>query len=271
MSVAMKKTIGAYTFLALLLATRAMAADVPLKAPIYSPPPAIDDWSGVYLGMSLGGRSMDTTWSTTGIGSPIGLPDPTTTPATFTSTTFRPGGYIGYNWEWAPASILSVEADAAWGRNKVTVAGIPGTYGSGGQGAGLGATAFDTATVSLSWDGSLRARIGVLVNPEWLIYATAGLALQQVDVTATCNGSGFNSSWCVAVRSETYSKTLTGWTVGGGIEARLWNNWLLRAEYRYADYGTIAHTFFAGSNIDEVAMEAAVKSNTALLGIAYKF
>ena len=59
--------------------------------------------------------------------------------------------------------------------------------------------------------------------------------------------------------------------MGGGIETLLWNNWLLRAEYRYADYGSISHTFFAGTGIDEVATSLSLKTNTALLGLGYKF
>ena len=40
----------------------------------------------------------------------------------------------------------------------------------------------------------------------------------------------------------TNGDTLVGWTIGGGIEAALTRNWLLRGEYRYADYGTQSYT-----------------------------
>jgi opacity protein-like surface antigen len=45
----------------------------------------------------------------------------------------------------------------------------------------------------------------------------------------------------------------------------------LRAEYRYADYGNIGHTFFADATIDQVAIRQSLKTNTALIGLAYKF
>ena len=157
------------------------------------------------------------------------------------------------------------------GHNSKTLAGIPGTFGPTGLGVDAGALAFDTSNVKLGWDASLRGRVGYLITPIWLVYATAGVASQQVDINATCNGSFFNSSWCVAPRNETASTTRTGWTVGAGIEALLWNNWLLRAEYRYADYGSIGHTFFAGSGIDEVAMSESLKTHTGLIGLGYKF
>jgi outer membrane immunogenic protein len=204
------------------------------------------------------------------IGDPLGPPDPTTTPASFNSSSFRGGGYLGYNWQ-VTALVIGLEADAAWGHNSKTLAGIPGTFGPSGLGVDAGAQAFDSSNVKLGWDGSLRGRIGYLITPTWLVYATGGVAWQQIDINATCTGSFFNSSWCVAPRNETASTTRTGWTVGGGIETLLWNNWLLRAEYRYADYGSINHTFFAGSGIDEVAMSQSLKTNIGLIGVGYKF
>jgi outer membrane immunogenic protein len=249
-----------------------MAADMPVNAPVYPAPTAFFNWTGGYAGISLGGRWTDNAWTTTGIGSPLGPPDPTTTPASFDSSTFRAGGYIGYNWQMAPLWVIGVEADAAWGHNNMTLAGIPGTYGTLGQGVGPGATATDSSNVTLGWDGSLRGRVGFLITPTWLLYATGGIAWQQANLNATCNGGlGVNPSWCVAVRNETFSTTMTGWTIGAGAEALLWSNWLLRAEYRYADYGNISHTFFAGSNADEVQMYQSLKINTALIGLAYKF
>jgi outer membrane immunogenic protein len=105
----------------------------------------------------------------------------------------------------------------------------------------------------------------------WLVYATGGAAWQRVDINAACSGSLFNSSWCVAPRNETVSTTRTGWTVGGGVEALLWAHWLLRAEYRYADYGKFNHTFFADAVIDQVAITQSLRTNTGLIGLAYKF
>lgn len=43
-----------------------------------------------------------------------------------------------------------------------------------------------------------------------------------------------------------------GWTVGGGIEWAVWNNWSVKADYNYYDFGTssvaLAGTF-AGAPI----------------------
>ena len=265
----MKRLISINAVVVALLAMPAMAADMPVKAPDYSAPSAFFNWTGAYAGISLGARWTDTAWTTTGIGSPLGSPDSTANPASFDSSTFRAGGYIGYNWQIAPLWVIGVEADVAWGHNNNTLAGIPGTYGTCGLCVSPGATAVDSSNVKLGWDGSSRGRVGFLITPMWLLYATGGVAWQQADINATCDGSF--ASWCIAARNETFSTTKVGWTVGGGAEMLLWSNWLLRAEYRYADYGNISHTFFAGSNADEVEMHKSLKTNTVLMGLAYKF
>jgi outer membrane immunogenic protein len=39
------------------------------------------------------------------------------------------------------------------------------------------------------------------------------------------------------------SSIQTGWTIGGGVEARLMDNWSAKAEYLYLDLGSVADTF----------------------------
>jgi outer membrane immunogenic protein len=83
-----------------------------------------------------------------------------------------------------------------------------------------------------------------------------------------------NASQCSSglSTSETFSTTKAGWTVGGGVEAAFWGNWLGRAEYRYADYGSIGHTFFTGnSSAIPFSMSESLRTHTVLVGLAYKF
>jgi outer membrane immunogenic protein len=251
----------------------ASAADMPLKArPM---PVAIDpgyNWTGFYVGASLGGRWSDDDWTTTATGLPLGPPDPFSPTAKFHPSGVRAGGYAGYNWQVSPNWVFGIEGDAAWADNKTTVRGIPGTYGAGGFGGGpLAATlALDSTRVREGADGSLRLRAGYLVSPSWLLYVTGGVAFQEVSMNASCLGSATNASWCIAVRDETASSTRVGWTVGGGAEVMISPNWLLRGEYRYADYGNLSHTFFAGT-VDQVVANTRFHTNTATIGIAYKF
>ena len=69
--------------------------------------------------------------------------------------------------------------------------------------------------------------------------------------------------------------TLTGWTIGGGIEQKF-GSWLLRGEYRYSDYGSVDGVLFAGQPVidpgaDAVHYSVSVRTHTATLGLAYKF
>jgi outer membrane immunogenic protein len=206
--------------------------------------------------------------------------DPTTTPASFFNATFRPGGYLGVNWQLSNKWVVGVEGDAGWGNTSMTRAGIPGAFGNGctadptvcpfqAAAVGLEAQGADRATVKLGWDGSVRGRFGVLVTPSVLLYGTGGVAFQQVEVSATCDGSA--DSWCVAPRSQSFSSVRRGWTLGGGAEAMLARNWLGRMELRYAKFGDFTNTFFAGTGDDIVTKVKFESTVTFLAGIGYKF
>jgi outer membrane immunogenic protein len=247
------------------------AADLPTSTKVLAPVPIVTDWTGPYLGGSVAERWAGMTWTTTGIGDFARPADATTTPASFNDSAFRIGGFIGYNWQITPIWVVGLEADAASGDSSKSLAGIPGTFGAGGQGAGLTAINSDSSNVRLRWDGSVRGRVGALVTPTWLVYGTGGVAWQQIDINAACNGSAVNGSWCVAIRDETVSRTRVGWTIGAGVETLLWNHLLLRAEYRYGDYGVTNNTFFAAAASDQVVMTGSLRTNTGLIGLAYKF
>ncbi len=261
---------GVIALIGLSAATPTLAADLPRKAPIVAP---VYNWTGIYAGVSAGARWSDTTWTTeclNGIAGCGGAALNTHNPVSFDSTAARLGGYLGYNWQVAPTWLVGLEADIAWGNNSKTETGIPGTIAAA---AALAATG-DSASVKEKWDGSLRARLGYLVTPTWLIYATGGVAWQRADLTASCTGV-VAASQCLAglSASETYSTTKAGWTVGGGMEAAFWGNWLGRIEYRYADYGNINHTFFVGNAnvVSTLSMSEKLRTHTVLAGLAYKF
>jgi outer membrane immunogenic protein len=191
----------------------------------------------------------------------------------------------GYDWQVARLWLTGVEGDIAFGNSTMSRGGIPGTYGDGSAAAvsllpGVEAQQADSATVKFGWDGSVRARLGYLSSPNVLVYGTGGIAFQQVSVTAACNGTA--ASFCGSVgrqfifgyteppKSETISTTRTGWTIGGGVEAALSGNWFGKAEFRYADFGHLSHSFFAGT-LDEVDVSLHPQTYTVLGGVGYKF
>src|SRR5262249_4005262 len=128
--------------------------------------------------------------------------------------------------------------------------------------------AFDSTSVKNKDDFSLRLRAGFLVTPDILVYGTGGLAFQRVEATLICNGA--TSPACLFSHSQTDGSWRPGWTAGGGVEWKLAQNWLLRGEYRYSDFGTWKPDFFRGSGDVEIFSNVKVTSQIATAGLAYK-
>jgi opacity protein-like surface antigen len=75
-----------------------------------------------------------------------------------------------------------------------------------------------------SWESSVRARVGGLMNAGTLLYATGGVAFGRV------RADGFTDGW----------STKTGYTLGAGIEsATALRGAKVRLEYRYTDLGSL--------------------------------
>jgi outer membrane immunogenic protein len=70
--------------------------------------------------------------------------------------------------------------------------------------------------------------------------------------------------------SDQMSQSRTGWTVGVGLEYAVTPNWFLRAEYRYANFGSFTQatpfTFVPGSSVSHHETENAERA-----GVSYKF
>jgi outer membrane immunogenic protein len=257
----MKKLYAAVFAAAVCYGLPAFAADMPAPAPVYKAAPAIQDpWSGFYAGGSIGARFSDVDWTNTSFAAGLtGVANPTSLGA----TSARISGYAGYNWRLASSWLVGLEADIAWGKNNKTSTPWPGTPfpASGGH---------DFVSAELGWDGSLRARLGYLVNPTWLLYATGGVALQQIKTTASCDGSV--PSACGGPLTESSSTTKAGWTIGAGVETAFARNWLARAEYRYSDFGHVANNLPLAAGVGQsFTGDIRVRTNIALLGLAYKF
>jgi outer membrane immunogenic protein len=237
------------------------------------------NWNGYYLGASLGGRFASTDWNTY-LACPNsrfcggGLVGPDNR-RSFDSAGVRIGAFGGRSWMLGSNWIAGLEAEFGWASNRSSSGPIPGTTLSG---IAPSFTVNDSAAVNLSWDASVRARVGTLLRPDTLLFGTAGLALQQVEMTASCNNDGF-STFCSqppgVPHYDSQTLVLPGWTVGAGVEHMLAPNWLMRLEYRYADFGQINPTFFAynlgAGGDDRIFTHLRIRTQTVNLGVAYKF
>jgi outer membrane immunogenic protein len=117
---------------------------------------------------------------------------------------FIGGGTLGYNFQ---------RGQVVWG--------IETDFSGSNLEARGGCTGGPTCETTMDWLWTLRGRVGLDMN-GWMPYVTGGLAMAEVSAD-----SGQQSG----------SDTLTGWTIGGGLEVKLDRNWSLKGEYLYVDVG----------------------------------
>ena len=284
----MKSTIIVVAAAAALMATPAIAADVtlPVKTPPVAPAPAVSGWTGFYLGADAGLSATDSKWTATNFVNQVlvaGVPTGTVTGLNPTLTSQAPlnmqsgrfGGYLGYNWQFAPHWLVGIEGDLGWTGHTGKLPGF-GLLATGPNALPVGADLSERTT----WDASARLRLGFLVTPTSLVYATGGFAWQHQEATfscsspITCNGAAGN----LQPFSFTAASNRPGATVGGGVEMKLAPNWVGRAEYRYTDYKSFSAT---GTELLPLAPPAVVTNTPTYsvhlhnslftLGLAYEF
>jgi outer membrane immunogenic protein len=261
----MKKFVIAALATCALIAP-AIAADLAPR-PFYKapppPPPPVWSWTGFYIGSNFGWiGSTDNTITNTGTGAAgaglaLGI-IPGSVSASHSN--FIGGGQIGYNWQWTPNWVVGLEADfdGIASPSTTVISAFPGNAVFAPVQTGYARALDDLGTV--------RGRIGYLTGPQWLWYATGGLAygetkLQTAFACATCvvpgNAVSLTDKWNV------------GWTVGAGVEWRFAPQWSVKAEYLYVDLGSISNTVGVfGSSLTSTYNE---RDNIVRAGINYKF
>jgi outer membrane immunogenic protein len=257
----------------------ASAADLPARTYVKAPPEiaAVSSWTGSYAGAAIGWAGYRDNWTTdliadgTVLGKPaavgrLGLGGPN---ANFNTDGFRGALFAGYNYQINQSVVTGIEADVGLAsNNKATLNYIPGTvFGGPGASTPLG----DRVTISRGADASIRARLGYLITPGWLLYTTGGVAFQWESIDIVCPGGAQNSRWCVADRTANVSTTHVGWTLGAGLEGKLTSNLTGRIEYRYSDLGKWNNGYFLNTGGDEVYAHTRLTSHTVMFGAAYLF
>ncbi|TKT73004.1 porin family protein [Afipia massiliensis] len=215
----MRKLLTTAAFLAFAISS-ASAADM---APRYkAPPPVVAPiwtWTGFYAGIHVGYGWSDSSVVITQTGFP-GL-DVATLGSD--SNGVVGGGQIGYNWQFAPSWVLGIEGDIS-GTGIRTTNSAAVTVG-GAPFPGL----FHLQDRSVDWMASIRGRLGFTWD-RWMIYGTGGGAWADINYrNHLVVGGAFNPL--------DVSRTQSGWVAGGGVEYAVSNNWTVRAEYLYYDFG----------------------------------
>ncbi len=264
----------------------ANAADMPLKAPPAAP---VMTWTGGYVGLN-GGYGWGP-WNSYSI-SPI-FPDGVTTNADPDVHGWFGGVTAGYNWQTSQQWVVGIEGDFDWSGERASDSASGTTSGltvGFPQGFGLcDAHSPCTTTVTTAtnnqwkkeWFATIRGRAGMLVEPTWLLYGTAGIAFagtkfsDSSSTTTTITDSigdivnpatGLAGSPVTTAAAFSQTRDVVGFALGAGVEKQLSQAWSVKAEYLFMDFGT--HTFLAGSGIDT---SIKLVENVVRLGVDYHF
>ena len=204
------------------------------------------NWSGVYIGAQIGYA-----WGN----SDINLTDQPEWTWDIDPDGIVGGGYAGYNYQFTNGLVLGVETEL---------------NANGGSGSGpayengeiaIGDPSYWPADVDLKWSGSTRARVGYAMD-RWLPFVTAGVAYAGYDFRTHFEGSVYDEG----------DGTLAGWTIGGGAEYAITDNWRVRASYLYTDYGSDRFDAYY-PNTDDFAYtrDIDLKTHTLAVGVSFNW
>jgi opacity protein-like surface antigen len=210
------------------LAGTALAAEPP-PAP---PPVPVFTWSGVYIGGQIGGAWGTDNVSFSGTDNALNLASGSfgDGPQGVTG-----GGHVGYNLQVNSWFVGGREASVDGTSLRKTVV-VPL--------ADFAQTGSMTASSNAGVQGSIRGRIGIAFD-RVLLFGTGGVAITSFNTSYT-DTTGFFTG--VPGTNATISNTRAGWTVGGGVEYAVTNNWSVQAEYRFSDFGHTNDNPFSNPN-----------------------
>lgn len=245
----------------------AQAADmgVPSRSYYPVPPPAIYDWTGIYVGGHIGGGILVDSVSQNGV-SANGFNLANT-------GDLRPAGVIGgaqvgANYEFAP---WVVGIEGSWTDSAITGSTLIPCSACSVK-TPLSVTSMvipqERFTSHALWVAALTGRVGYAAN-DWLFYAKAGGAWMRVSYTEDLLAGGNAADKIpsgATVATQDISDTRTGFTVGVGIELGLVENLSGKIEYDFYDFGSKNYNFNAITPVS-------VNSNlhTIIVGLNYKF
>ncbi len=232
------------------------------------------DWSGGYIGGSLGALHGKSSYDAS------------------TKDSF-PGSYFTS----PDAEQISAEANKSSSQSRLS-AGLLGGYGQQYDNLYIGVEASinslnidDSSTsgdvyasqpvtrsrftnkisIKADWQATFRARLGWTKN-RWLTYVNGGIAASKIRVAGAYSDNFSGAAY--GYNSE--QETKLGWTLGVGSEYALSDNWTIRGEYSYTDYGDV-DTKSVVRNSGYPSLSNGLKSSVELkthllsLGVSYRF
>lgn len=218
----------------------------PPAEPVITPPPAFN-WTGAYAGAQIGYIDSDIDLDGQNLNN-----NNTMSSSDLNANGLIGGIFAGYNWHPAGNLVYGIEGEFNFTDADKTGDGVP-PPSFGFQRGGIESEIDTTAAV--------RARIGY-AHDRTLFYAAGGVAFAEIDL------QGFNNAGASSPFS--YSDTRVGWTIGGGVEHAITDQWVARLDYRFSDFGDDNFSFTSTAGTPH-SFEVESQTHEVKVGVAYRF
>jgi outer membrane immunogenic protein len=213
----MKKFVFALTLVSALVQpfVSASAADFEPPPPTDDLRPATYDWSGMYVGASVGGTCFDGNVDIPGVGAVPTIPGPVK------DCGYDISGHAGYNFQ-VDHMVFGLEGDLGYAKLSADSAATLSNFGQ-------------------DWNGGIKGRFGYALD-NTLIYGLAGYSMARAQYGETLGGP---------IPSYTTQEAWHhGWSVGMGVEHAITDVIRLRGEYAYTKYMTSSYTSACGAGCE---------------------
>jgi outer membrane immunogenic protein len=213
-----------------------MAADLPVKAP--PPPPApVYSWTGCYLGINGGWAQAETRVSFAGVDDFSRSAD---------GGAF--GGQIGCDYQFASSN---------W------VIGIQALFDGTNIDADRLSVRFPNTAfhAEVEWFGTISARLGYAITPQFLLYGKVGWGTYETSLTAVNTLTGLEIA--------SVSRRQSGLDAGAGAEWMFTQNWSLWVEWDhiFAEDKTVFFPNLGGGSTANVRRDF----DKVLVGLNWRF
>ena len=227
--------------------------------PFLSPAPvSYYRWEGGYVGGNLGYAFGQSDFGLVGFpeASFSGLIPPVPTSTSAPTSGFIGGVQAGYLYQ-IDAFVVGFEGD-------FSVTNVSGVASSSGTASGLGYGL--NQQQKLPWVSTLRGRVGWAPNDQYMVYASGGLALGDVQTQSNLDfGNGLTFS---GAREDIRA----GWAAGVGVEYALSRSTSVTLDYLHFDLGN--NTVVGLPNVAasfEAHTSAALRGDILRVGYNYRF
>ena len=239
-----RSIVSAVAFASLVMSGSALAADLPLRRP--PPPPLVAAWSwtGIYVGVHIGGGWFVKEQTLT-------APAPLTliNESNYSGSGILGGGQVGINYQMGPW-VIGAEAQFSGADLDAR--------------AGCGIASILNCRTNVDFIGTIAARAG-FADGRTLYYLKGG-------------GAWVNDNYRISLAVTPFTnisvdETRWGWMFGAGIEHAFFGNWSGKIEYNFIDLGTETVNFpglFAAIGASE-AVDTRQRIHLIKAGVNYRF